>query len=347
MSTCTAARLDALLTAGPRRVELLPGPTPLTRAPRLSGRLGVEILFKRDDLTSLAFGGNKVRALEYLVADALETGCDSLVTGAGPQSNWSMLAGLTALRHGLEPHLISYGDARPATGNLLLSARLGVAVQFTGRPDKESVDAAIEATAARLRSSGRRPYVIGRGGATPLGALGYARASREMCGQLDDLHVRPAAVWVATGSCGTQAGLAAGKALLRRDYEVVGVTVSRPAAECQDRVRAMAAAASDLLGGPPVTVPATVIDGWIGSGYGLASPAGEAAIDLVARTEGVFLDPVFGAKAMAALIDGCLSGAVTGPVVFVVTGGGPTLFAAPSAPDAVEVPVAKAGAEPG
>jgi D-cysteine desulfhydrase len=94
-------------------------------------------------------------------------------------------------------------------------------------------------------------------------------------------------------------------------------------------------------------VPATVIDGWIGSGYGLASPAGEAAIDLVARTEGVFLDPVFGAKAMAALIDGCLSGAVTGPVVFVVTGGGPTLFAAPSAPDAVEVPVAQAGAEPG
>lgn len=318
--------LAALLDAGPPRVELIPGRTPLVMAPRLSDRLGIEILFKRDDLTGLAFGGNKLRALEYLVADAVESGCDSLVTGAGPQSNWSMLAGLTALRSGLTPHLISYGDPRPAAGNLLLSARLGVEVQFTGSPEKASVDAAIEATAERLRAAGRRPFVIPRGGATALGAIGYVRAWREMSWQWDDLGVRPAAVWVATGSCGTQAGLVAGRALSGIGPEVVGVTVSRPGVECRQRVLALARGAAGLLSAAAVEPPVRVLEGWIGPGYGMPSVAGEAAVDLVARSEGVFLDPVFGAKAMAALIAGCRAGEVRGPAVFVVTGGGPTLF---------------------
>ena len=326
-----ADRLGALLDGGPARVPLIPWPTPLVAAPRLSDRLGVEILFKRDDLTGLAFGGNKLRALEFLLADAMAGGCDCLVTGAGPQSNWSMLAGLAALRVGLTPHLISYGDPQARSGNLLLLHRLGIQVHFTGSLDKASVDAEIAATADRLRKVGCRPYVVPRGGATAVGSLGYLRASWELDRQLAELGLAPTAVWVATGSCGTQAGLVAGRALLKAAHQVVGVTVSRPEAECRQRVRSLATAAIGLLTavedvGPP---PVTVLDGWIGPGYGLPSDAGDAAIDLIARSEGVFLDPVFGAKAMAALIENSRSGVADGPVVFVVTGGGPTLFAGP------------------
>ena len=305
------ADLTAALDDGPPRTAFILGPTPLHLAPRLSDRLGVEIYLKRDDLTGLGFGGNKLRALEYLLADARAQGCDSVVTGAGPQSNWTMLAALSSIRLGLEPHIVSYGPPRPPTGKLLLQRRLGVAVHFTGDPDKTSVDSAIADTVDRLRAEGRRPYAIPRGGATALGALGYARASIEMCWQFTQLGIDPLAVWLPTGSCGTHAGLAAGQALLHTRYEVVGVTVSRPGIECEQRIHSMA----------------TVADGWIGPGYGLASPPGDAALDLVARTEGIFLDPVFGAKAMAALIDGCRAGSVAGPVVFLVTGGGPAIFA--------------------
>ena len=321
------ADLTADLDDGPPRTALILGPTPLHLAPRLSDRLGVEIYLKRDDLTGLGFGGNKLRALEYLLADARAQGCDSVVTGAGPQSNWTMLAALSSIRLGLEPHIVSYGPPRPQTGNLLLQHRLGVAVQFTGDPDKSSVDSAIADTVDRLRAEGRRPYAIPRGGATALGALGYVRASIEMCWQFTELGIDPLALWLPTGSCGTHAGLAAGQALLHTRYEVVGVTVSRPGIECEQRIHSMATEAAGRIGAGPIEPMATVAEGWIGPGYGLASPAGDAALDLVARTEGIFLDPVFGAKAMAALIDGCRAGSVAGPVVFLVTGGGPAIFA--------------------
>jgi D-cysteine desulfhydrase len=321
------AELLALLDGGPPRVGLLLGATPLHPAPRLSNRVGVEILFKRDDLTGLGFGGNKLRALDYLLADALRQGCDSVVTGAGPQSNWTMLTALASLRYGLEPFIMSYGDHRSATGNLLLQQRLGVRVQFTGLAEKTSVDDAIDSAADGLRAVGRRPYVIPRGGATPLGSLGYVRAAAEMSWQLEELGVRPVAVWLATGSCGTHAGLAAGAALLGDRHGVIGVTVSRPEGECVQRISSLVGQVAQLIGADPIGAPVTVRNGWIGPGYGLPSVAGEAATDLVATTEGIFLDPVFGAKAMAALTAECRAGSVTGPVVFLVTGGGPTLFA--------------------
>jgi D-cysteine desulfhydrase len=324
--------LASMLGNGPCRLGLLQEATPLHPAPRLSDRLRAEIYLKRDDLVGMGFGGNKVRALDYVIADALRDGYDSIVTGAGPQSNWSMLAALTALRYGLEPHIISYGPDRPPSGNLVLHQRLGVSVRFTGEPDKVSVDAEIAVTAGRLRAAGRHPYVIPRGGATSLGALGYVRASLELAWQLDELGIDPAQLWLATGSCGTQAGLVAGKGLLGAGYDVVGVTVSRPEAECRQRVSTLVSDAAGLLKGDVGEPPVIVRDGWVGPGYGTPSAPGNAAIDLLARTEGIFLDPVFGAKAMAALIDGCRSGQITGPVVFLVTGGGPTLFASENTP---------------
>jgi D-cysteine desulfhydrase len=309
-------------------VDLVLAPTPLHPAPRLSRELGVPVLFKRDDLAGVGLGGNKLRGLEFLIADALAKGCDSLVTGAGPQSNWTMLAALACLRYGIEPHVVCYGtdDAHRAEGNMRLHRWLGVDVRFTGEAERSSVDAGIAAVTGELRSAGRHPYPVPRGGATPLGALGYVRASLELTAQLAGLDEPPTGLWLATGSCGTQAGLVAGAAVTGAGYRVVGVTVSRPAAEAADRVRELAAAAAALAGtGATLPVP-DVRTGWIGPGYGAPSAAGQAAAGLVAETEGVFLDPVFGAKAMAALIAECRAGRLHGPQVFLVSGGAPTLF---------------------
>ncbi|TNC28261.1 1-aminocyclopropane-1-carboxylate deaminase/D-cysteine desulfhydrase [Amycolatopsis alkalitolerans] len=308
----------------PPWLPLVVAPTPLQRAPRLSAELGVEIWLKRDDLTGVGLGGNKVRGLEYLLADALREGCDCLVTGAGPQSNWTVLAALTARQAGLRPYVVCYGNRPAPTGNLLLHHRIGTELHFTGRPDRSTVDDGIAEVAARLRATGRRPYVVPRGGATPLGALGYVRATTELAAQCPG---PPATVWVATGSGGMHAGLAAGAAMAGAPYQVVGVTVSRPADECRRRVAELAAGAVALAGAD--ACPDVVVrDGWLGPGYGMPSRAGERAAELVAVTEGVFLDPVFGAKAMAALI--AERATVPGPVVFVAGGGAGTLFAAPA-----------------
>ena len=236
------------MPAGHPRVPLVLEPTPLHPAERLSGELGVPVLLKRDDLAGTGLGGNKLRGLEYLIADALGQGCDCLVTGAGPQSNWTMLAALACVRYQLEPHVVCYGSSAADEGNMRLHRWLGVDVRFTGDPGRSSVDAGIEAVTAELRAAGRRPYPVPRGGATPLGALGYVRASVELAAQLEALGERPSGLWLATGSCGTQAGLVAGAALTGAPYEVVGVTVSRPVAECRERVRALAAGAAALGG---------------------------------------------------------------------------------------------------
>jgi D-cysteine desulfhydrase len=315
------------------RVDLVVGPTPLHPAPRLSRELGVPLLFKRDDLTGRGLGGNKLRGLEYILADALGQGCDCLVTGAGPQSNWTMLAALSCLRCQIEPHVVCYGTDAASEGNMRLHRWLGVDVRFTGSPARPSVDAGIEAAGAELRAAGRHPYLVPRGGATPLGALGYVRASTELAAQLAVLGEQPAGLWLAAGSCGTQAGLQAGAALTGAPYRVRGVTVSRPVPECLDRIRTLAAGAAALAAGEGTAGEGTVIGepevlgGWIGPGYGVPSAEGQAAARLVAQAEGVFLDPAFGAKAMAALIAECRAERVRGPQIFLVSGGAPTLFA--------------------
>jgi D-cysteine desulfhydrase len=307
----------------------------------------VPLLFKRDDLTGRGLGGNKLRGLEYILADALGQGCDCLVTGAGPQSNWTMLAALSCLRCQIEPHVVCYGTDAASEGNMRLHRWLGVDVRFTGSPARPSVDAGIEAAGAELRAAGRHPYLVPRGGATPLGALGYVRASTELTAQLAVLGEQPAGLWLATGSCGTQAGLQAGAALTGAPYRVRGVTVRRPVPECLDRVRALAAGAAALAVGEGTVGEGTlgegtvgegtvgegtvgepeVLGGWIGPGYGVPSAEGQAAARLVAQAEGVFLDPAFGAKAMAALIAECRAERVRGPQIFLVSGGAPTLFA--------------------
>jgi D-cysteine desulfhydrase len=305
-------------------------PTPLHRAPRLSEAAGVEIWFKRDDLTGLGLGGNKVRALEFVLGAAGAAGADCLITGGGPSSNWAMLAALAARTRGIDSVLVYYGDPVPVTGNLALAELIGAQIEFTGDPDRSSVETGAEVIAARMRAAGRRPYTLGRGGAGPVGALGYLTATGELATQATEAGLRPSQLWLATGSCGTHAGLVAGAAVHGADWEVHGVTVSRPAEECIERVATIAAEACMLIGAaPPVDPPIVHPEVLQASAYGEPSAESAAAAELVARTEGVFLDPVFAAKAMAGLLSAARSGIARGPVVFLVSGGAPTLFGSP------------------
>jgi D-cysteine desulfhydrase len=301
-------------------------PTPLHPAPRLSEAVGVEIWLKRDDLTGLGLGGNKVRVLEFVLGDALQRGADTLITGGGPSSNWVMLAALAARTRGLQPILVIYGEPVPLVGNLALAELAGAEIVFTGEQDRASVERGIDALGAQLRAQGRNPYLLGRGGASAVGALGYAAATLELVTQTREQNLTAHQLWLATGSCGTQAGLVAGQAWQQPNWAVHGVTVSRPVSECVQRVWNIAAEACGLLEVPPWDQPPIVHPDTGDTEYGKRSAAADTAAELVARTEGVFLDPVFAAKGMAGLLAATAAGQVTGPVIFLVTGGAPTLF---------------------
>jgi D-cysteine desulfhydrase len=314
------------LAAAPR-IALGTLPTSLHPAPRLSEAAGVEIWLKRDDLTGLGLGGNKVRALEFVLGAATAAGADCLITGGGPSSNWAMLAALAARTRGMDAALVYYGQPVPYTGNLALAASIGAGIHFTGDPDRSTVESVAEVIAERMRSVGRNPYTLGRGGAGPVGALGYLSATGEMAAQAAQLNLTPRQLWLATGSCGTHAGLVAGAATYGTPWEIHGVTVSRPAAECIARVAGIAAEACALIdSAAPTRAPIVHAEMLLAAPYGEPSPESAAAADLVARTEGVFLDPVFAAKAMAGLLAAAASGTAQGPVVFLVSGGAPTLF---------------------
>jgi D-cysteine desulfhydrase family pyridoxal phosphate-dependent enzyme len=308
----------------PAPLPLAHGPTPLEPLDRLSDWLGgPRLLVKRDDQTGLALGGNKARKLEYLCAEALALGCDTLVTGGGPQSNHCRMTAAAANRLGLRCHLALAGPGAGApTGNLLLDHLLGARLHPTAARQYYEIEASIEAIADELRAAGRRPYAIPVGGASVTGALGYVDAARELSGQLGE-----PLDWivVADGSGGTHAGLLAG---LDGPTRILGIDVgTRP--DLDERVRELAAATA---GAADRTVP----DGEIhidhtrfGAGYGKPTPECLEAIRAAARLEGLILDPVYTGKAMAGLIGWIREGRFTEDqsVLFWHTGGAPALFA--------------------
>jgi 1-aminocyclopropane-1-carboxylate deaminase/D-cysteine desulfhydrase-like pyridoxal-dependent ACC family enzyme len=301
-----------------RPVPLAHLPTPLEEAPRLSQSLGVRVLVKRNDQTGLALGGNKARKLEYLVADAMAHGCDTLVTSGGAQSNFCRMAAAAAAKRGLECHLVLGGHAPSRyTGNIILDRLFTAELHFAGSSDWRVLEEKARALAADL---GKRAYLMPIGGATAVGALAYTHAADELLAQLDR---PPDWVVIADGSGGTHAGLLAG---LPESVRILGIDVARPPIPLRESVPRLAAETA-LLAGRPSPAGQVIIRDHVGPQYAAITAECREAVRIAARTEALVLDPVYTGKAMAGLIAAAHEGEIGGTVVFWHTGGAVALFA--------------------
>jgi D-cysteine desulfhydrase family pyridoxal phosphate-dependent enzyme len=302
----------------PNSLGLAQLPTPLDEAPRLSAALGARILIKRDDLTGLALGGNKARKLEFLVRDALDKGCDTLVTGGGAQSNHARMTAAAAAKMGMACHLVLGGD-RPGrlTGNLVLDDLFGAQLHFTATDDWSVWQSEIKRIAAGI---GPKAYAIPIGGSTPVGALGYVHAADELLGQMPQ---PPDWIVVASSSGGTQAGLLVG---LPPSVRVLGIDVARPEPPLAELLPKLAQRTAEAAGLVLPKFELHIAD-HTGDHYAALTDECRAAVRLAAETEGLILDPVYSGKGMAGLIAAVRDKRVSGTIVFWHTGGAPALFA--------------------
>lgn len=317
------------------RIRLAHLPTALEHLPRLSRALGgPEVWIKRDDCTGLSSGGNKTRKLEFLLAQALERNADVVLTQGATQSNHARQTAAAAARLGLACHLLledrtgktdrSYTES----GNVLLDHLHGASVEHCA-PTLD-MNGELEKIAARMRAEGRRPYVIPGGGSNPTGALGYVNAALELVGQANDLGLKIDHVVHATGSAGTQAGMIVGLAGSRSGVPLLGLGVRAPRERQEKSVFELACATADLCGIAGAIAREDVVANcdYVGAGYGISTPGSIEAIEMLARLEGILLDPVYSGKAMAGLIDLARKGRFTKGenVVFIHTGGSAGLF---------------------
>lgn len=310
------------------RVALATAPTPLQWAPRLARQIGVgRLLIKRDDNTGLALGGNKARKLEYLLADAIAQDADVLVTMGGAQSNHCRMTAAAARLHGLEAHLVFNGQpVHEVQGNMLLDRLMGARWSFP--EERQSGQQRMAQVAEELRAQGRRPYVIPSGGTNGLGILGYVRAAFELAEQCRAMEVQPRYVVCASGSCGTLAGLTLGLNLAGFPAQTVGVSISGMIKDKVARVRELMRESCSILGiDLPAAEPVVWYD-YLGDGYGIPTPLSTEALTVAAQAEGLILDPVYTAKALAGLMGEVRRGVDPDElVVFMHTGGSPALFA--------------------
>jgi L-cysteate sulfo-lyase len=322
------------------RVRLGHFPTPLEPMDNLSRLLGGPRLWiKRDDCTGLSTGGNKTRKLEFLLAEAVSQNADVVITQGATQSNHARQTAAAAVKLGMRCHVLledrtgytatDYTDG----GNVLLDRLHGAVVER--RPGGCNMQAEMEELAARLKQEGHRPYVIPGGGSTPLGAIGYANAALELVQQSAERGLRIDALVHATGSAGTQAGLVAGLQALNSPIELLGIGVRAPREKQESMVYDLACRTWALLG-LRGELPRSAVEAncdYVGAGYGLPTPGMVDAVTLLARTEGLLLDPVYSGKAMAGLIDLVRKGrfGANQNVVFLHTGGSAALFGYPAA----------------
>jgi D-cysteine desulfhydrase len=316
-------------------------PTPIEELPRLRAALGggPRLLIKRDDYTGAGFGGNKVRKLEYALARAAADGTEAVITIGGEKSNHARVTAALCARMGLRCILV-LSPSEPISENstlkpasLYLDEIFGVEIHHVRcREDRKPTAAAI---AENLRRDGVRVAEVPLGASSPLGALGFVRGVQEASAQLAAMDARPQHIFHAASSGGTQAGIIVGCQLFGMgETQVVGVSADEPAGSLSEEIAETVSGVGELLGITPANFrhKPTVLDSYIGQGYGLDTTESIEALQLLGRTEGVILDPIYTAKAMAALLDWVRKGKLTDKdtVLFWHTGGQLTMFYAPT-----------------
>ncbi len=338
--------LERIIQAFPQfKISLLP--TPLQKMSRLSEELGeVNLYVKRDDLTGLAFGGNKARKLDFIVADVLTQGADTLVTWAGLQSNWCRQTVAACRIAGIHPVVILFkrpGLPSDHDGNLLLDEIMGAEIKIielaVGKSYMESKDIQdiLESVVSEERRLGRKPYIAPIGGSLlegsmckPWGAIGYVKAMLELSDQLESEGLEIDYLVHASGSGSTQAGLLAGAKILNSNMKIIGISVSEDKETMKRYVREILEETFKHLGSPPLAKEADliVVDDFIGEGYGKLNWETARTIQRVAESEGILLDPVYTGKAMMAMIEMIKQQYFKkgSNIVFLHSGGTPALF---------------------
>jgi D-cysteine desulfhydrase len=318
----------------PRR-RYTEGRTPIEKLSRLSKELaGPTIYMKRDDLLGLAGGGNKTRKLEFLVAEALAQGADTLITCGAVQSNHCRLTLAAAVREGLKCRLVLEervpGSYSPeAGGNNFLFRLMGVE-KIKVVPGGSDMTAAMQAAADEVAGENRKAYVIPGGGSNPVGATGYVACAEEILAQTFELGINIDRIICASGSAGTHAGLVTGFYGNNSNIPVIGINVSRPKVEQEELVYHLVQKTAEHVGvNSGISRKAVVcFDEYVGPGYSLPTPEMAEAVRMLARLEGVLIDPVYTGKAMAGLIDLVRKGAFNQKenILFIHTGGSPALY---------------------
>lgn len=311
----------------PPRLELARLPTPIEKRERLTALLGgPEIYVKRDDMTGIALSGNKVRKLEFSAARALQEGCDVLITCGGVQSNHCRATAAVAARLGLQAHLVLGGE-RPALpeGNFFLDQLLGAEITLVPTEDLDALMLVMQELESRYRKQGKHPLIVPMGASDATGALGYAWAVGEMAQQFDALGFTPDMIWVASGSAGTHSGLLIGMELFDLPCRVYTVNVRMDAAYFRTEMARIFAEFDQRYGYLPQAKPeeALILDGYVGAGYALSTPAELQFIASVARSEGLLLDTAYTGKALYGFAQEVKKGTFKAgeKVLFIHTGG--------------------------
>ena len=329
------ARIMGDILTGFKRVNLCHQPTALEEMPRLTKALGgPKLWIKRDDCTGLATGGNKTRKLEFLMADALDAGADIVITQGAVQSNHVRQTAAAACKLGLDCYALlerrvpNKGHEYEQTGNVLFDHMFNTQIEF--RPAGLDMNAEAKAVTERLKNEGRKPYFIPGGGSNEIGALGYVSTAQELLQQCDAVGLSPKLVVLSTGSAGTHAGMVAGFHAMGCDIPILGVSVRQPEQIQIENVYNLAVKTAALLTDKPLSRDKVIVDdGYVGKGYGIPTETMVAATNMLARNEGILLDPVYSGKGMAGLIGQIKTGQITkeGDVIFLHTGGAVSLFA--------------------
>ena len=314
----------------PSKVSLAHLPTPVEKLERLTKFLnGPDLYIKRDDMTGLATGGNKTRKLEFLVADAIQHGCDHIVTVGSEQSNHCRQTAAAAAKNSLGCSVVLSGKKpKRRLGNVLLDEILGAHVYWTnGRSRAETMNEVIH----ELLSMGRKPYPIPLGGSNVIGSTSYVAAMQELTNQTKEAHLNFDFIVLASSSGGTQAGIVLGSQVFGFKGEVLGISVDSPADQLKTQVAALATATATHLGLDSTSVLDRVVvnDDYVGDGYAQVGEPEREAIQLMGQKEGILIDPVYTAKAVAGIIDLIRWGAFTRgqSILFWHTGGTAALSA--------------------